>query len=1669
MVRKYKWKSRLVVLLLVLVLIAGGLSGAVAGEDITAGTAENQETKLPGAGNETAYSATSTGTKDGTVSPTESDEEGYERVVAVTVLPNGNSFQSDETMDILVGALNYSDFEQSISGATLDVTVQRPDGTTWERQVTTGSQGNAQVDYDLSNDNQDGTYEVTVSDTSSDASATVSPDVGPAIITAERDFQEIVTGKSHELNFLVRNGQNSVAGEEVNITVEGPDNTVIDSQLVETGSDGFASITVNPSETGNYNVRAEVLSTGSTAEHGFEAGSAILTSDYDFGQAVAGEPFTYGGFLEGPDGLLRDEPIQVAISNSTTEVVNISTTTDNSGFLLIESQIDYPDYYEVDVTTDSGSTYTSEDNIDVIDPYKDESDSSVELDITSRRDRVPPGSDATFDIQATDDGSPIANEQIQVFARVNYNGAPLYTETVTTDESGSAVIEVPTPSDMDGVQIDGTARLRHDGSTIDESFDADAQQYSIDTNFWSDADVGSTATFDISVEATDGSGSVANIPVHYNALRGEHSLDSYATGELVTDESGQAEESVAIPRDLRPSRAVVPFSRYENREDGSLYYIRMFDFPGTADISGASGETDFGRPVVKPGDQITVDFTTGNGTAASGFAIANIEVNNTQEYAEVAVGDDISTDSTATLTIPEYAAEDSYQELRIWTADSQGRFYASEVPFEIDTDPPNEGGGGGGGDDGDDDNGDISASLTASPTDVEAGTNVTFTAETTDFTATEYRWDFDGDGNTERTTTTPQIEYEYTVPGTYAATVTAVDDSDTTAEATTDIEVADTTNPTAVLELPSETVVDEPVTLDASGSTDNSEIDSYTWTIENESGVVAETTSENPTVISTPNTTGEYTVSLTITDIAGNTNTTSKTIDVISSANLQTTVTADDPQRFNEPVNATITVNNTGDQNTTEAFTVRYTATGLTDASDSSSIERNFTIDQNISADGSVSKSVNLTDWVTENNITGEVTVDAVANVNDNVSDVRPLDDRDTTQFAITYANLTVTTGVSDATTAATETNINAYVRNTGTANSTETDVTVTVTNSTGDVIVDNTSSVEELSTDARNRTRLTRMLGAGTYTISASVDNPDFPGGNSATETFSIAEYNLNTSGSRGVSELETGQNATVAFFYRTNDTAVINASLDLNGSGLQLQPNENASKKIRPPSDQRNFVTYDLQATNTPETTELEFNVSDPDDTVTDSTSESIDVSVLTQTVSNSTNIIVNSSSSDATSLTVYDEGQTETHHLNVSVQGGTDGRTLQGLEYLVDYPYGCVEQTTSAFLGALNTDQYYRDRPDGSVDDTQQSEINGSIETGIKRLNETGTRGQQNTSTSIDGSWNMWGTDGVSGDTYYSVYALFGTSSVANDEIYGPKNEESLDGIDFNDAVDWLDKDQNADGSFDANSYINDRSGMTGFTMVALEESNDTTRVSTNTHEEIASIYASSAEYLVNEQEDDGRWDEGDNPDKSTALAVHGLQIALDADAHEQSDTLTETEIKSAIDSGTTWLVENQNEDGSWDVYHDSGFWNYEGDRSLTTAYTVTALNETGMAADNTTITAGTDYLIGVYQDDGSWGYPRATAMSIDALNKLTSGAADGTLDITLDGSSTVEKEVTVNNNNPQETISLTEDELENLRGDGEGTTTVEIDVTSSDSGEIIVGVENTQEIIAATGGN
>jgi len=170
------------------------------------------------------------------------------------------------------------------------------------------------------------------------------------------------------------------------------------------------------------------------------------------------------------------------------------------------------------------------------------------------------------------------------------------------------------------------------------------------------------------------------------------------------------------------------------------------------------------------------------------------------------------------------------------------------------------------------------SSLETSPDDTaEAGEEVTLTASAG---GTEYQWDFDGDGTVETNTTESEATRAYNETGDLTPTVT-IDAGGQTATATTELTVRANESPTAAIDvsegegasLPDYHVPGEQLVFDASASEDNVGIAGYEWQLGD-----GTTRTGDEVITHSYDEPGEYTVSVTVTDRVGNSDTLERTV-----------------------------------------------------------------------------------------------------------------------------------------------------------------------------------------------------------------------------------------------------------------------------------------------------------------------------------------------------------------------------------------------------------------------------------------------------------------------------------------------------------------------------------------------------------------------------------------------------------------------------------------------------------------------------------------------------------------------------------------------------------------------------------------------------------------------
>ncbi|WP_255197111.1 PKD domain-containing protein [Halorarius litoreus] len=933
--------------------------------------------------------------------------------------------------------------------------------------------------------------------------------------------------------------------------------------------------------------------------------------------------------------------------------------------------------------------------------------------------------------------------------------------------------------------------------------------------------------------------------------------------------------------------------------------------------------------------------------------------------------------------------------------------------------------------------------LIATPTTADVNvTNVSFRlVNVTGASPQFYSWDLDGDGQFEDSTAHPNNTTNYTyarlLGATTARVVVSDDDEQFLFDATEVVDVVDRIPPVARATAPTSVKATQQFTVDASNSTDNHRIANYTFDPDNGSAV----TQPGATATVSFATAGNHTVNVTVTDASGNTNTTAVDVFVREAPDLTVDVAAPPTQQLGSGATATLTVHNNGTDDAT-GVQVRLNTSARVSYYRTSQASYDRSVGD-LAPGESTTVTVDFTDWADDNVSSSRPRVDLLATVDpgDTVAESDETNNVAENATDVGYSDLYAYVYVPYRTIPSDTESVSLRFYNDGSLPSPTHNATV----SFGDDSQNVTVTVPEIDDGDRYETTLNHTFAAGRNTVRVNVTDDPRLRGNVDTDTTRTAAFTFRLERFRVPDTVERDETFYVYASGRANYDADQNATIEL-PDGLELT--DRYPRTQNRTEDSYHTYRWEVRAVNESGAQPFTVNVTGASRNLTDEVSTTIEVLPPRIRLENSTSVAITDNGTETTSLDLRGE-TTYDHSLSFSAQLGPQGRTLDGLEYLFDYPNYCVEQTTSPMLAALNTDQYYRENP--APGGYNRGKVNDSVAIGVERMT-TGDNAQH-----ANGAWSMYGDD-PRGDMYYTAYALFGVGSVAADSVQGsrPGVAADLSTADFNQTVFWLEDNQETDGRL-ANDkfYFEDDAAMTGFGLVALERAGPYNASATAAAD---GVRANATAYLVGAQNADGSWGDGESNAMSTALAVWGL-------AESGVDTPA---VNAAIADGSAWLVANQNSAGAWTESR-SGSWRATGTTSETTAYAVLALNATGVPASNQTISEGTTFLVATYDNSGSWGYTRASAVAIETLLTLGVEGTSPSQNVTVkfgnaSNPALVTKTVTVDDGTPRATVTLSDGELATLRAARGTGPPIQVTVEAEGSGQLVVGLENDQVVNA-----
>jgi len=421
------------------------------------------------------------------------------------------------------------------------------------------------------------------------------------------------------------------------------------------------------------------------------------------------------------------------------------------------------------------------------------------------------------------------------------------------------------------------------------------------------------------------------------------------------------------------------------------------------------------------------------------------------------------------------------------------------------------------------------------------------------------------------------------------------------------------------------------------------------------------------------------------------------------------------------------------------------------------------------------------------------------------------------------------------------------------------------------------------------------------------------------------------------------------------------------------------------------------------------------------------------------------VNSTHSGELTFNTLHTNNTYDNVTKIIVQSGARGRTLSGLEYLIGYPYGCVEQTTSKMLASLNVKNYYLGRPEGDRPkdwDDVKKRADSSVAGGVKKLLAGGEVGQNIGSRYPEsaGGWSLWGGEpSESSSSSYAGYTLA--------RINGDKNLYTLldgkvsngttvenDTVNFEKLIEWFHEypDNRSSGTWTWSAHVCHSwtpESNTAFVMLIHDMINQTVDVQEPYSGYMKDNMRNATRYFIRTQNPEGSWSSGDDEAMATALALWGLEAFA-----MTSDDVSDEEIGDAKENAKIWLIGAQESEGFWPVGSDGYYGWYDGGRKTeATAYAVLALNATGIPADNETIQKGVGWLISQYEKGGGWGYTWASQVAIDALIQCQpTEVTTGTVEVRVDGE--LIKTFSMDATTPRIEYTLTKDQMDTLMAGG-----------------------------------
>ncbi len=409
--------------------------------------------------------------------------------------------------------------------------------------------------------------------------------------------------------------------------------------------------------------------------------------------------------------------------------------------------------------------------------------------------------------------------------------------------------------------------------------------------------------------------------------------------------------------------------------------------------------------------------------------------------------------------------------------------------------------------------------------------------------------------------------------------------------------------------------------------------------------------------------------------------------------------------------------------------------------------------------------------------------------------------------------------------------------------------------------------------------------------------------------------------------------------------------------------------------------------------------------------------------------------------------EDSDKSTRSVEIALSSGSSGRTLQGLEYLIGYPHGCPEQSTSPMLAALFVKEYYGEK--GMLSDSLNFTIRKNAKTFINDIfsSQTGSNPQQS-----NGGW-AWGS--YSTPSFgYTTLPMYGIAVLMNNVNEDPDFWSSVSAdlkfneVNLNKSAEWILATQDVNGGWSSQSVYYDSDYYDDvmqnlFAIQALSTSYD--YLDAGTKDKVNASLVNATHYL------DSRNDVSNKGKAKMASSYLLIEKVLPGTANQ-------TRVTSLIND-----VLGSSDLSSWDVYSlgQAAFAIGLCDEVYSTTYVI-------HPSVDIIISGITDE----YGSGGRWYSTYTTGIAIRGLNSLSSvdiplsGSQTITVDVKKGNTVVATRTVTFDATKTSERIQLTSGELTDLYGAAEGDLTGTVSIVKPSDLPLIVAVTSKEQVPKST---